>query len=269
LLADLFNNLISAPTNSIRPERELAYLALVTSQDENESSSSKPAEPKEEKEPEAAASALIESKDDPMDLDMPEVKTASPTRRQTTSPTPSVLGKRTNDHLDQLPDVKDMDISSTPSGSDSYIMVSPPQEPPSEVTSPSRGSKENPINVEEDGPVYGPFLPSDAPPLPPRKRHNSTRLEPAAGEMMFGRQHDVSECMDNVMFQIEAALDPALVRTRFGTETPVQECVAGFLTLEAQIGQRAVCFTAELCKRFLSKTKAYQIEPRKRPSPTY
>ncbi|KAF7303125.1 USP domain-containing protein [Mycena kentingensis (nom. inval.)] len=38
------------------------------------------------------------------------------------------------------------------------------------------------------------------PPLPPRKPETS------GSEMMFGKQHDVSECMDNCMFQIETAL---------------------------------------------------------------
>ncbi|KAG8912155.1 ubiquitin-specific protease ubp2 [Tulasnella sp. 417] len=37
------------------------------------------------------------------------------------------------------------------------------------------------------------------PPLPPRKKATE-------GGMMFGKQHDVSECMDNCMFQIEAAM---------------------------------------------------------------
>ncbi|KAJ3786715.1 hypothetical protein GGU10DRAFT_166019 [Lentinula aff. detonsa] len=46
-------------------------------------------------------------------------------------------------------------------------------------------------------------LPQHPPPLPPRKpaplAHNDS-------VMMFGKQHDVAECMDNCMFQIETAL---------------------------------------------------------------
>lgn len=51
---------------------------------------------------------------------------------------------------------------------------------------------------------------SQPPPLPPRPkpqqppRHKSTTY---TGEMMFGKQHDVSEAMENVMFQIEAFVD--------------------------------------------------------------
>ncbi|KAJ7204386.1 hypothetical protein GGX14DRAFT_646865, partial [Mycena pura] len=40
-----------------------------------------------------------------------------------------------------------------------------------------------------------------APPLPPRKA-----TEISDSTMMFGKQHDVAECMDNCMFQIETAL---------------------------------------------------------------
>ncbi|KAJ7150387.1 hypothetical protein C8R46DRAFT_502972 [Mycena filopes] len=40
-----------------------------------------------------------------------------------------------------------------------------------------------------------------APPLPPRKT-----AEVSDSTMMFGKQHDVAECMDNCMFQIETAL---------------------------------------------------------------
>ncbi|PVG00890.1 cysteine proteinase [Serendipita vermifera] len=54
--------------------------------------------------------------------------------------------------------------------------------------------------AEPSAPSEPPPLPKrQPPPLPPRK---------SAGEpvMMFGKQHDVSECMDNCMFQIETAL---------------------------------------------------------------
>ncbi|KAJ7155926.1 hypothetical protein C8R43DRAFT_1234792 [Mycena crocata] len=43
--------------------------------------------------------------------------------------------------------------------------------------------------------------PKKAPPLPPRKT-----TEISDSTMMFGKQHDVAECMDNCMFQIETAL---------------------------------------------------------------
>ncbi|SCZ90100.1 BZ3500_MvSof-1268-A1-R1_Chr1-3g01776 [Microbotryum saponariae] len=50
------------------------------------------------------------------------------------------------------------------------------------------------------------------PTLPPRPRRPSkavTKLEDQVSNYMsFGRQNDVTECMDNVMFQIECALNP-------------------------------------------------------------
>ncbi|KZT62738.1 cysteine proteinase [Calocera cornea HHB12733] len=52
-----------------------------------------------------------------------------------------------------------------------------------------------------------PEPPKRPPPLPPRA--STKRVEVQSDSfMMFGRQHDVSECMDNCMFQIEAALKP-------------------------------------------------------------
>lgn len=42
------------------------------------------------------------------------------------------------------------------------------------------------------------------PPIPPRPR----REDPPQGDMMFGRQQDVTECIGNVMFQLEAAIKP-------------------------------------------------------------
>jgi ubiquitin carboxyl-terminal hydrolase 25/28 len=44
----------------------------------------------------------------------------------------------------------------------------------------------------------------DSPPLPPKPARKRTEVNDSG--MMFGRQHDVAECMDNCMFQIETAL---------------------------------------------------------------
>lgn len=49
-----------------------------------------------------------------------------------------------------------------------------------------------------------PEMPDRPPPIPPRPR----REEPPQGDMMFGRQQDVTECIGNVMFQLEAAIKP-------------------------------------------------------------
>ena len=39
----------------------------------------------------------------------------------------------------------------------------------------------------------------------------------------IGKQHDVSECMDNVVFQIEAALDPEKLQAQLGDSAIVQK----------------------------------------------
>ncbi|SCV68286.1 BQ2448_407 [Microbotryum intermedium] len=61
--------------------------------------------------------------------------------------------------------------------------------------------------------IEPPTATSTTPPtLPPRPRRPSkagTKLEDQVSNYMsFGRQNDVTECMDNVMFQIECALNP-------------------------------------------------------------
>ncbi len=43
------------------------------------------------------------------------------------------------------------------------------------------------------------------PPIPPRPERKDTEVD---RDLMFGRQQDVTECIGNVMFQIEAAIKP-------------------------------------------------------------
>ncbi|KZO91240.1 cysteine proteinase [Calocera viscosa TUFC12733] len=71
-------------------------------------------------------------------------------------------------------------------------------------------TEEGPAKEQPNGVVEAPRppeAPKRPPPLPPRA--STKRVEVQSDSfMMFGRQHDVSECMDNCMFQIEAALKP-------------------------------------------------------------
>ncbi|KAH8835135.1 hypothetical protein DL96DRAFT_1572945 [Flagelloscypha sp. PMI_526] len=88
------------------------------------------------------------------------------------------------------------------------------------VTSPTRDDEESFVLVPEAGGSSPPDKESDVdmenvapkpsgseqrplPPPPPPRRNDYSADDSG---MMFGRQHDVSECMDNVMFQIEAAM---------------------------------------------------------------
>lgn len=71
-------------------------------------------------------------------------------------------------------------------------------------------SEELSENIQKDKEIQAPLTPPPEmpdrppPPIPPRPK----RSEPSQGDMMFGRQQDVTECIGNVMFQLEAAIKP-------------------------------------------------------------
>ena len=106
-----------------------------------------------------------------------------------------------------------------PKEKDDYVIVSKPtssvdslvasgSHTPStvmEVGTPSTMKEDNDIEMADREPAPSSnqvtVTNPKAPPLPPRPR-----AQFSASEMMFGRQHDVAECMDNCMFQIETAL---------------------------------------------------------------
>lgn len=74
----------------------------------------------------------------------------------------------------------------------------------------SQGMDEGPSeNIQKGKGIHAPLtpppeMPDRPPPIPPRPK----RDEPRQGDMMFGRQQDVTECIGNVMFQLEAAIKP-------------------------------------------------------------
>lgn len=165
-LARLFADLEYSETPAVTPEIELAKLALVTSRDEEEDEADK-------------------------------APAAEP-------PTPSlsngsVLGKRGRElDLSRQKSVVDMDV-------EGYVLVSSPprrtgspQSMEQDRASPMKGitDKDGDASMKEATPA-----PDRPPPPPPRKVDSID-----SGGMMFGKQHDVAECMDNCMFQIETAL---------------------------------------------------------------
>ncbi|KAK7063918.1 USP domain-containing protein [Favolaschia claudopus] len=86
--------------------------------------------------------------------------------------------------------------------------VSSPSQMAMDVDSPRPDSSSAPTTIPSGGePSSSKIISGDttvtkkAPTLPPRKA-----TEVSNSTMMFGKQHDVSECMDNCMFQIETAL---------------------------------------------------------------
>lgn len=96
LLQNLFNQLIHSPVASVTPETELAYLALVPSKDE----------------------AVIKKQNlshnaDDADSDIIIIDPPVPAAAAATaegSKSPSVLGKRSNNHLDTVTSPTDLDV---------------------------------------------------------------------------------------------------------------------------------------------------------------
>ncbi|KAI5842390.1 hypothetical protein DFP73DRAFT_479904, partial [Morchella snyderi] len=126
-------NLIVSAQSSVTPERELAYLALVSSKDEAED----------------------------------EVRRGSMTAM---GPAPPLINV-----------TDEIDFNEGSGGFQKGKEVEAPLTPPPEV--PNR----------------------PPPPIPPRpKREDSSKVD----MMMFGKQQDVTECIGNVLFQLEAAIKP-------------------------------------------------------------
>ncbi|EJU02532.1 cysteine proteinase [Dacryopinax primogenitus] len=276
LLGVLFTQLSVAETPSVTPELQLAKLALVTSQDEEEDKLlnhaivASPVDTRQNTAPSSDATLV----DAPMDVEpmgphlpladkssttiLPEDEAAAPngvpTAHSTPSATsgpdsaasserkmsppecaPSVLGKRERDSsvrptrsmiyfgalADDPQTVKSPKRANTVPPSDMALdgesrsfrraMTDPMDVDPAE---PKPRSVSVDVEMKVDGPpevsqqINGTNEPKrPPPPLPPRS--STKRVEVQSDSfMMFGRQHDVSECMDNCMFQIEAALKP-------------------------------------------------------------
>ncbi|KAH9033483.1 hypothetical protein EDB85DRAFT_2289382 [Lactarius pseudohatsudake] len=186
-LAELFWHLEHADIASVTPTMELAKLALVTSKDEEDDIEQTATDSSNDTD-----ATLVE------DAPAPRAGTRTGTGSPVGSPgasSSSVLGKRARD--------KEADVGSRMSidsvtDKDNFVIISKsPDAGPSGLglgVSAGAGTATDVEMKDAEAPAQ-----SDAkPPLPPRKTSESV--------MMFGRQHDVSECMDNCVFQIETAL---------------------------------------------------------------
>ncbi|KAG6907945.1 hypothetical protein DXG01_006803 [Tephrocybe rancida] len=200
-LAELFFNLEYAEAAAVTPSIDLAKLALVTSRDEEEDEADKGGTDSSND----TDATLVD--DAPPRAAAADTSTENP-RSPTLSPN-SVLGKRSRDVDLRQPSVMDLDSPATfpssptredfPSSpsrlSDSPPPLMSPDSPPRMPEASGSGSSAQ-VDVEMvDATSVKP------PPLPPRKANQTSD-----SVMMFGKQHDVAECMDNCMFQIETAL---------------------------------------------------------------
>ncbi|KAI9070249.1 cysteine proteinase [Trametes sanguinea] len=197
LLADLFFNMEYCENPSITPEIELAKLALVTTQDEEEDDNDK---------------AGTDSSND-TDATLVDDMAPRPTYDRATSsplqsPTESVLGKRSRDG-DSSMDVDTAAPVASPSERIEAATKTAPSPPGASMQDATdlindavaSSSKLPPADSQADVEMKDESQSNKAPPLPPRRTRTTDD-----SVMMFGRQHDVSECMDNCMFQIETAL---------------------------------------------------------------
>ncbi|KAF8628269.1 hypothetical protein AX15_004037 [Amanita polypyramis BW_CC] len=195
-LAELFFNLEYCETAAVTPTIELAKLALVTSRDEEDD--------------ETDRGGTDSSNDTEATLVDDGPSRPIVTEALSERATSTVLGKRARDLATQ--NSVDMEVDSpvpeSPRDNETFVVapstttsVSPP--PPSIASSSKQSDHTQTGKSDSDGDVDMAPTPASRkpPPLPPRKF-------PVKSEsvMMFGKQHDVAECMDNCMFQIETAL---------------------------------------------------------------
>ncbi|TFY78461.1 hypothetical protein EWM64_g5551 [Hericium alpestre] len=191
-LADLFWHMEHCETPSVTPTVELAKLALVTSKDEEEDDVDRGGTDSSND----TDATLVE--DTPM-----HTAVASPIEGSS-----SVLGKRARD-----PDRRDVDMDVDTQVGDTdkenFDMLSDSASPhragsgsPQKASSGSSGKERSPEKKDMDVDVQ---VGTEAGKEVVSKQAAPARKS-AESVMMFGRQHDVSECMDNCMFQIETAL---------------------------------------------------------------
>ncbi|KAK9899710.1 cysteine proteinase [Cystobasidium minutum MCA 4210] len=234
LLSQLFSELIHDKAASVRPTRDLAYLALVSSKDEDALASPalQPAPALSGGEaPNTTDGAEMAIDGEPIDQTVKantadQVGTEGLAAAQSAEidtaaekvGSPSVLGKRNSDHFEDETAQMDIDpnastrkttspeavesalaASASSSGGEGDLIAQAGEDGVMEIVPESRARK-----ASIPAPQNAPGTP---PPLPPRTASTSI----ATTNMMFGRQNDVSEAMDNVLFQIESALDDSRI----------------------------------------------------------
>ncbi|BGO98984.1 Ubiquitin carboxyl-terminal hydrolase 2 [Rhodotorula toruloides] len=225
LLQNLYQQLIHAPVSAVTPETELAYLALVPSKEEADATT-------------ATTDAPIADKadltDEPVAMATEDEAKIATDENSGRSPS-SVLGKRKNGDDLMAEDTQMHPLSptlATTSRRTSILTISD-EAGDAQMAESSQQQTPTPTGGDEDGhrikrgksvdrtvaSDVEPMKVDAPPPLPPRPALPAPPTEAKTGKekekelerqfstyMAFGRQNDVTECMDNVMFQVEAAL---------------------------------------------------------------
>ncbi|EJD03499.1 cysteine proteinase [Fomitiporia mediterranea MF3/22] len=188
-LANLFMQLENSETPAVTPTLELAKLALVTSKDE------------EEDDPERVGTDSSHSTDATLVDEPAPLRENSSSQPKSPSPSgSSVLGKRPRS-FGRRKSAEGAPTEDQDKDKDGYVLVSKPSGSNTPVT--ATPDAEGDVQMSEPGTATQSAVTTKAPPLPPRPLKAP---QYSGSEMLFGRQHDVAECMDNCMFQIETAL---------------------------------------------------------------
>ncbi|RPA79792.1 cysteine proteinase [Ascobolus immersus RN42] len=262
-LRTLFENLIASEHSSITPDRELAYLALVSSRDEEQAEAAK-APPVELTKDDVKT--LVHNTPEPENMDVDPV---TPSRSQVDGAPPkdssegsdseTIVGEpldgknreteegaARNVAIDEdyaMMDDADSDATlmgdipaalkddpslaepPLPEPASRFSSESPPplidaDDKPVRTTSPHSGLRSPDLNSSGKRPLeptsnndgsgegtrMSPIVLDKPPPVPPRPAKQTVTVGSDTNSMLFGRQQDVTECIENVMFQLEAAV---------------------------------------------------------------
>ena len=183
----MFHHLENSSSPSVTPTLELAKLALVTSKDEEEDYERGGTDTSN-----STDATLVDEPAPIRESSPPQPKSPSEAASSVLGKRPRALSRKKMEHMaeEQGKDKEDYVLVSKPSGSNTPVTATVESEgdvPMADTVTPE------PKNALASA--------SKAPALPPRPR-----TQQSGSDMMFGKQHDVAECMDNCMFQIETAL---------------------------------------------------------------
>ncbi|KAF8581701.1 cysteine proteinase [Ramaria rubella] len=204
-LGNLFWELEYSDIPAITPDLELAKLALVTSKDEEEDEHGRT-----DVRTDSSASTDATLVDEPIPIGSTAAPASTPHASSSLpalSQSPSVLGKRQRARSAPSMDVDP--VGELELDRDGFVMVPKPSSASehrrtSSGTSNAKGeaadlASEKDVDMRDGATENKENKP---PPLPPRRKPDVN----TESVMMFGKQHDVAECMDNCMFQIETGL---------------------------------------------------------------
>ncbi|RIA97236.1 hypothetical protein C1645_814311 [Glomus cerebriforme] len=171
LLRGLFVNLIHTTQRSITPDIDLAYLALVNAKNDEDE--------------------YKETSKSPMDDNKMAIDDLSPGPSSSKN-----IDYGSSDNCTLSEEITVEIEGTAPSANEDFIV------PKNFYEQNNESSASHSLKGKEKENAHGPELSTDF--------FNTSKEDKlkAASDMLLGRQQDVTECMDNVMFQLEAALKP-------------------------------------------------------------